>query len=39
MGADVLATQGARVSATMVFTLMNRIDSVFARQGLRDLFY
>ena len=28
MGADVLATQGARASATMIFTMLNRINSV-----------
>ena len=28
MGADVLATQGARVSAAMIFTKFNRINSV-----------
>ena len=28
MGADVLVTQGARVSATMIFTVFNRINSV-----------
>ena len=28
MGADVLATQGARVSATMISTMLNRINSV-----------
>ena len=28
MGADVLATQGVRASATMIFTMLNQIDSV-----------
>ena len=28
MGADVLVTQGARASATTIFTPLNRIDSV-----------
>ena len=28
MGADVLATQGARTSATMMFTVLNQINSV-----------
>ena len=28
MDADVLATQGARASPTMIFTLWNRINSV-----------
>ena len=36
MGADVLATQGARASATMIFTMLNQIDLVSARQGLID---
>ena len=31
MGADVLATQGARVSATMMLTMLNRINSVPVR--------
>ena len=31
MGADVLATQWARASATMIFTMLNRIKSVSAR--------
>ena len=30
----VLATQGARASATMIFTMLNQIDSVPAREGL-----
>ena len=34
MVADVLATQGARASATRIFTMMNRKQSVPARQGL-----
>ena len=28
MGADVLATQGARASASMIFTMLDRINSV-----------
>ena len=28
MGADVLPTQGVRASATMIFTMLNWIDSV-----------
>ena len=39
MGADVLATQGARASAIMIFTMLNRINSVPARQGLMELHY
>ena len=31
MGADVLATQGARASAPMILTMSERIDSVLAR--------
>ena len=31
MSADVLATQGARASSTMIITLLNRINSVPAR--------
>ena len=31
MGADVLATQGTRASATMIFTMLNRINSFPAR--------
>ena len=31
MGVDVLATQGARASAAMIFTMFNRINSVPAR--------
>ena len=30
MGADVLTMQGARASATMIFTMLNRVDSVAA---------
>ena len=33
MGDDVLATQGARASATMIFTMLNRINSVPARKA------
>ena len=33
MDADVLATQGARASATMMFTMLNQINSVPARKG------
>ena len=28
MGADVLATQGAKASATMILTILNQINSV-----------
>ena len=35
MGADVLALQRIGASAAMIFTLLNRINSVPARQGLR----
>ena len=28
MGADVLVMQGARASATMIFTVLNKINSV-----------
>ena len=31
MGADVLATQGARASVTVIFTILDRIRSVPAR--------
>ena len=31
MGADVLASQGTRASATMILTTLNRINSVPAR--------
>ena len=31
MGADVFAMQVDRSSATMIFTMLNRIDSVSAR--------
>ena len=31
MGADVLAMQGARVPAAMIFAMLNRISSVPAR--------
>ena len=34
MGADVLATQGTGVSATMILTMLKRIDYASARQGL-----
>ena len=34
MVADVLATQGARASATMIFTMLNRINSVSAGKRL-----
>ena len=33
MGADVLATQGARAWATMVFTMLNQINSVLHVKG------
>ena len=35
MAADVLVTQGARASATMILTQFNRVNSVPARKGLR----
>ena len=28
MGADILVTQGAKTSATMILTMWNRIDSI-----------
>ena len=31
MGADILVTQGARASATMLFALLDRINSIPAR--------
>ena len=31
MDAHVLATQGARASATMIFTMLNRINSIHER--------
>ena len=34
MAGDDLATQGARASTTMMFTMLNRINSVPARSGL-----
>ena len=34
MGADVLATQGAKASATMMFTLLDLINPTPARFGL-----
>ena len=34
MGADVLAMLGARASATLIFTKLNRINSVPTQQGL-----
>ena len=36
MGADVLATQGARASATMILTMLNQINLVPARQRLTN---
>ena len=39
MGVDVLATQGARASATMIFTVLSRINSVPARQRLSTFTY
>ena len=33
MGADVLVTQGARASVTMIFILLNRINSVPRLEG------
>ena len=35
MGADILPTQGARPSATMMYTIVNKISSVPARQALK----
>ena len=35
MCADVLVTQGARASATMIFTMLDRINSALARSGLK----
>ena len=35
MAADILATQGAKASAIMIFTLLNQINSVSAGKGLR----
>ena len=35
MDADSLAMQGARASATMILTMLNRINSVPTRLGLR----
>ena len=35
MGADVLVMQGARISATMIFTMLNRINSVRTHEGLK----
>ena len=34
MGADVLATQGAQASATVIFTMLERINAGPAREGL-----
>ena len=34
MGADVLARQGARASATMIFAMLNPVNSFPPRQGL-----
>ena len=34
MAADVLATQGARASATMILTYLKRVNSVPKRKGL-----
>ena len=39
MGVDVLATQGTRPSATMIFTMLNWTNLVPARQGLKPLVY
>ena len=36
MGADDMATQGTGESTTLIFTVLNRINSVPARQGLID---
>ena len=37
MGADVLATQGARAKAAMILTMLNRINSVSARYRLNQI--
>ena len=37
MAADGLATRGARASATMIFTLLNRINSGLFLQVPRDM--
>ena len=42
MGADVLAMQGARASATMIFTVLNQINSVprtLRIKGLKNMTY
>ena len=39
MGADVLATQGTRASATMIMTMLNLINSVPTRSGLTTQIY
>ena len=39
MGVDVLATQGARASATTIFTMLNWINSAPARWGLNNYDY
>ena len=38
MVADVLATQGARASATMILSMLNRINFVPERQGLIKIY-
>ena len=35
MSAEVLATQGARASATMILTMLNQINAAPARYALR----
>ena len=39
MSADVLATQGASASADIIFTMLNRINSVPTLQRLIDMSY
>ena len=36
MVADILETQGARASATMILTKLNRYNSVSAREGFKE---
>ena len=38
MGADVMAMQGARASAIMIFIMLNWINLVLACQGLTNIF-
>ena len=39
MGADVLATQGPRASSTMIFAMLNRINSVPHFKGFTSYCY